>query len=363
MQRFIKTSGLVLALGLAALLAPASAVAQASARIWIDSSPDYFRRGDRMNVNFSVSDDSYVAVVHIDTDGNLDFVFPASPWDNEFVRRGVVHSVRPRGTTGAWTVRGRPGIGYFYIIASPTPLDFSYFRGGRTGTPWEWGYAGQVVRGDPFFALEQITRLLLPASLYPRYAYDYYSYYVDGIHQYPSYVCSNQYYEYGWGLYPGYGACSAQTYFLRDNPYYYDTRRYSGDRRQVLSRYGSVDPRYGFKADPDAPPRATPGGPQQPGLPGSGGQVPRRDPLPAAPPPSSAPGPAPAQGRAPAQGQTGQGRPAQPAGGATAPSTGARERPTPGGSGAQPAPAPNPRPSTGASGGGAGPARDRPTID
>lgn len=360
MQRIFKSFGLMLAL--ATMIAPVPAGAQVAARIWVDAAPDYFRQGDRMNVNFSVSDDSYVAIVHIDTDGYLDFVFPASPWDNEFVRRGVTHSIRARGAAGAWTVRGRPGIGYFYIIASPTPLDFSYFRG-RTGSPWEWGYAGQTVRGDPFFALDQIARLLLSPSPYARYASDYYSYYVDGIHQYPSYACSNQYYEYGWGLYPSYSSCTSQAYFLRENPYYYDTRRYRGDRRQVLGRYGTIDPRYGYKADPAAAPRATPGG-ASPSLQGSGGQIPRRDAVPqAAPPPSTTRQPA--QGRAPAQGRTGQAQPSQPSGGAGSSSTGARERPTPSSSSGQPASSagPSQRPAATSGGGGSAPARGRPAID
>src|SRR5690606_37902056 len=116
------------------------------------------------------------------------------------------------------------------------PLDFRYFQGG-VGSSWDWGYAGRSVYGDPFLALEQITRLLVPGWPYAQYAQDYYGYHVDGIHRYPSYACSDRYYDYGWGLNPGYGSCSRLDFFLRDNPYYYDTRRYAGDRRGYLRQY------------------------------------------------------------------------------------------------------------------------------
>lgn len=353
MQRIITALGFLLVVGVAFL--PQPIAAQVAARVWVEGTPDYFRRGDRMNVSFSVSDDSYVAVVHIDTDGNLDFAFPASPWDNEFVRGGVVHSVRPRGTSGDWTIRTRPGIGYFYILASPTPLDFSYFRG-RTGSPWEWGYAGRVVHGDPFLALDQLARLLLPSSTYSRYAYDFYSYHVDGIHRYPAYSCSSQYYDSGWGWYPSYGSCSSQELFLRQNPNYYDTRLYRGDRRQVIGRYESIDPRHGYKASPDTPsPGVSPGG-TRPSLQGSGGQIPRREAEPAPAPVRAPAAGQPSQGRAPAQGRpAGQAQPA-PGGGS---SGGARERPTPAVNDGPAAATGRAAPSQG----GTAPARTRPSID
>lgn len=359
MKRTITSLGLLLVVGGAFEAAPAAS--QVATRIWVESAPEYFRRGDRIDVNFSVSDDSYVAVIHIDTDGNLDFLYPTSPWDNEFVRGGMIHSVLARGGGGGWLIRGRPGIGYFYIIASPTPLDFSYFRG-RAGSPWEWGYAGRVVHGDPFLALDQLARLLLPRTPYARYAYDFYSYYVDGLHQYPSYACSNQYYEYGWGMSPSFGSCVGQTLFLRQNPYYYDTRRYRGDRRQVLGGYGTIDPRYGYKTSPDTPlPGVAPGG-SRPSLQGSGGQIPRREPEAVSTPRPSSNAERPALGRAPAQGRTGQARTAQPAESGRSSSTGVRERPTPD-AGSRPATTSGPSGRSASPSGVTAPARRRPTID
>lgn len=297
------------------------------ADVWVDDESEYYRRGDRMNVRFSVSEDSYVAVVHIDSDGNLDFVYPASPWENEFVRGRQVHNLASRQSS-SWAVRGRAGIGYFYILASPTPLDFSYFRGGRTGSPWEWGYAGRAVHGDPFLAFEQVARLLLPRWPNSQYTDNYYSYYIDGIHRYPSYACSNQRYDSGWGWNPSYGSCDRMDYLLRDDPYYYDTRRYRGDRSVYLRDYRQLDPRHGFKVDPESPARgvtpsnsrpATQGAraPTQP-TPRPAAGVDRREPVPTQQQPRSE---EPASTSRPSA----QGRPQQ----APEPE---RERPTPAGS-------------------------------
>ena len=217
------------------------------ARVWVDNDRDYFRRGDRLQIRFSTSSDAYVAVLHIDSDGELEFLYPDDPWDDQYVRGGRVYSV-PRGYGTA--VRGRSGIGYVYVVASPVPLDYSFFRATRGS--WDWSYAGRVVRGDPFWALEQITRLLLPDWDYVPHAVDYATYYVEGRHSYPSYACSDAWGvdAYGWGWTPDYGACSHVSIFLRTHPYYYDSRRYHGDYRVGFRGYERADPRYRYKEAP-----------------------------------------------------------------------------------------------------------------
>jgi hypothetical protein len=225
------------------------------ARLWVEDERDYFRRGDRLRIRFSTSDDAYVALVHIDTDGNLDFLYPLDPWSDSFVRGGLVHSL-PRGYQSGWTVRGRPGIGYVFLIASPVPLDYGYFAGRRGGS-WDWSYAGRAVHGDPFWAMEQITRVLVPGWPYTPYAVDHYSYYVDGRFRYPHYACADRYrgLDRGWGWYPSFGDCDRLHLFLREQPYYYDARLYRGDRRAFFrDRYGDDAPLHGFKEDPERTP-------------------------------------------------------------------------------------------------------------
>jgi hypothetical protein len=260
----MRTTAAILSLSLlsaAAAIASGKFVSEASAqypgaRIWVDNDRDYFRRGDRLRINFSTSANSYVAIVHVDPDGYLEFLYPSSPWDAEFVRGGRVHSVDRAGWSNGLVVRGTGGIGYLYVIASPVPLDYTRFS---AGSGWDWSYAGRSVSGDPFWAMEQITRTLLPGWGNVPYAADYFTYYVGGVHRYPSYACSSRGYSDGWGWgYSSawssyYGSCDRLDYFLRDNPYYFDSRRYRGDRRVYYDRYRDYrdwDPRHGYKTDP-----------------------------------------------------------------------------------------------------------------
>ena len=255
---------------------PTVALAQygPAARIWVENDREYFRYGDRLRVNFSTSANSYVAVVHVDPEGYLDFVYPRSPWDDEFVRGGRVYSLDRAGWNDGLLVRGGSGIGYLYVIASPVPLDYGHFRGGRGGG-WDWSYAGRRVSGDPFWALEQITRLLLPGWGNVPYAADFYTYHIGRHHRYPSYACADYGGAYGWGYSSGwtsyYGSCDRLDLFLRNNPYYFDSRRYRGDRRSFYRDYRdarSWDPRHGFKEDPERPV----------GRPGISVETPRRQP-------------------------------------------------------------------------------------
>lgn len=244
------------------MVTPAAAQLRPAARVWVENDREYFRHGDRLRVNFRTSADSYVAVIHIDPDGRLDFVYPHSAWDNEFVRGGRVHSIDRTGWGNGLLVRGGSGIGYLYVIASPVPLDFSRFRAGRS-SPWDWSYAGQSVYGDPFWAMEQITRSLLPGWGNVPFVADYFTYFVGGAHhRYPSYACTRPGFTSGWGWgYNAswrsyYGACDRLDLFLRDNPYYFDSRRFRGDRRSYYRDYRDErdwDPRHVFKTDPDIP--------------------------------------------------------------------------------------------------------------
>jgi hypothetical protein len=343
-----------------------------AARIWVENEPAIFRRGDRMDVRFSVSDDAYVAILHIDTEGNLDFLYPTSPWDSDWVRGGRIYTLPFRGTATSFRIGGGSGIGYFYILASPTPLDYFAF-GGRSRSSWDWGYAGRRVYGDPFVAFDQITRLLLPRWPHAPYGVDYYGYHVGGIHRYPAYACSDRYAGRGWGWTPSYGPCSRLDLFLRAQPYYFDTRRFAGDRRLFLRQFERLDPRHGFKEDPEGPARRL-GSPRQdlrggegPGVALPAGEVaPRRQAAPrgtapvgeARPPPATSRQPPPpdrtgtsrerpqpasrgSSGAAPqreAQPPSGSGGQAQPAGGA------GRERPQPSGNGSPPAESPGATP-------------------
>lgn len=236
------------------------------ARVWIDNGRDSFRRGERLRIFFSTSEDAYVAVIHIDPDGELDFLYPNSPLDRDYVQGGRTYALPRGGFSGGELVRGSGGVGYLYIVASPAPLDYGYFLGGG-GYNWDWSYAGRRVHGDPFWALEQITRTLVPDNGYVPYSTDYASYYVEGRRSlYPAYACGGGYGGYGggvafrmsWGYNPYYDSCDRLSIFLRSHPYYYDPYRYRGDRRVVYRDYGPWQPNHAYKSSPDRGRNAVP---------------------------------------------------------------------------------------------------------
>lgn len=236
------------------------------ARVWLGNDRDFFRRGERLRIYFSTSEDAYVAVIHVDPDGNLDFLYPTSPFDRNYVQGGRSYPLPRGGFSGGELVRGSGGIGYVYVVASPVPLDYGYF-GGRGGSSWDWSYAGRRVHGDPFWALEQITRTLVPDNGYIPYSTDLASYYVEGRSRYPSYACGGGYAGYrgigvdfrsSWGYNPYYDSCDRLVVFLRTHPDYFDSRRYRGDRRVVYRDYGPWQPSHGYKSEPNGGSRAVP---------------------------------------------------------------------------------------------------------
>ncbi|HEX2091102.1 MAG TPA: DUF4384 domain-containing protein [Longimicrobiaceae bacterium] len=198
-------------------------------RLWVENERDYFRAGERIRLQFRADRSAYVAVVHLTTDGEVEFLFPNAPWEDGFVHAGRTYALPYTSGYRYLTINGSPGIGYFFAIASDEPLDFRAFQD-RYGRGWEFR---RVVRGDPFYALDRIADILVDRA-YGSYSTDYYGYHVGRRHPYPRYACYDGYADpYFWGGY--YDRCDRLVVLLRSDPYYYDTRRYRGYRRSYLA--------------------------------------------------------------------------------------------------------------------------------
>lgn len=244
---------LVPALALLALFAAAETPAEAQryglgVRVWADEDRDVFRPGERVRLQFHATHSAYVAVIHLTTDGEVEFLYPRSPWDDGYVRGGRTYSLPydAGGSARAWTVRGSSGIGYVYAVASEEPLDFTAFQDGRHRSDWAYRRIGSSVRGDPYYALDRITDLLVPDSRWAEHATDYYAYHVGSRHTYPRYACYDGYADvYSWGGY--YDRCDRLRVLLRDDPYYYDPRRYRRARGYYLVDRGRDAPQHRFK--------------------------------------------------------------------------------------------------------------------
>ena len=214
-------------------------------RVWLDNDRDVFRVGDRSRVALRVDRDAYVTVLHIDTNGDVELLFPSTHGDDGYLRGGRSYGLRTRGDQYL-NVRGGYGIGYVFAIASDEPMDpralreLSYRRAGR----WDSRYS---VYGDPFEAMERLERTLV--SGYGDYETDYYSYHVGRRYTHPRYACYNGYGSWYHSRAASWDSCDRVRVVLVRVPYYYDTRYYRGDRRVVYRGYDRrYDDRYGRRA-------------------------------------------------------------------------------------------------------------------
>lgn len=216
-------------------------------RVWTEDERDLFRPGERTRVLLRTDEDAYVAVLHVDTRGDVEVLFPATPYDDGFLRGRRLYSLPGAGAASrSWSVQGSPGIGYLYAVASEEPLNLRAIRGLFRG---HGSWRGErVVYGDPFAALERISRELVPDPYYGGFAEDWFSYHVGRRHSHPRYACYDGYSASYYGGGDVYGSCDRVRIVLRDRPYYYDTRQYRGDRRVYYQGYaGGSEPTHRYK--------------------------------------------------------------------------------------------------------------------
>src|SRR5262245_9250928 len=122
-----------------------------SVEIWTDND-DVYHQGDRVRVRFRASDDGYITVFRIDTDGRVRVLYPTEPWQDNYARGDKEYEVRNYGNKYAFTVDDYPGEGYVFAVISRDPFSYgSLVRGDH------WDYRviaeGGRVTGDPYVAL------------------------------------------------------------------------------------------------------------------------------------------------------------------------------------------------------------------
>lgn len=91
--------------------------------VWPDRGMDgIYYPGENINVNVEVTRDAFLILYNIDTRGRLNILFPASPWEDNFVEARDVISF-PRGWDEYdWTIEGPAGTEYIQAIASEIPI-------------------------------------------------------------------------------------------------------------------------------------------------------------------------------------------------------------------------------------------------
>ncbi len=201
------------------------------ARVWLDRGEEpLLQRGDRIRVYYRTSESAYTAIVHIDTDGSVQLLHPRAPDDEYFARGGRDYRLLfPQSPY--WFVDEYPGKGYFFLIASPEPFDFSAFDYARSDRGWDLTNVGRSVYQDPYVAIDEYVARLLPDWETAPYALDFISYDVGEPHEYPRFLC---YDCHGFQSYASWNpytyACSSFRVVIWDDPYFYPAYRYRGTR-------------------------------------------------------------------------------------------------------------------------------------
>lgn len=251
----------------ATLLAPAAGGAQmfgsaprsaVEVRVWLDRSGDVpLQRGERSRVYYRAAQDAYVALFRVDTDGVLRLLFPASPQEEHRLRGGRDYRLLFQGA-GDWAVQEDPGVGYFFILASPTPFDWGRFTLSAETGSWSLAATGVELKQDPHLAVSEISSVLLGGDAGRGYGLDFATYHVGQTYSYPRFLCyqchsSEPVAE--WNPYRL--ACEDYRIVIYNDPYFYPTSRYQGGR--VLYPIPSVPalPQFAFSTRTSGEP-ATP---------------------------------------------------------------------------------------------------------
>lgn len=235
--------------GTAVAVAPGPpAERELQARIWMDRGPDpVLDRGDRVRVYFRSSRDAYTALFHIDTSGTVRLLFPGAPGEAEWIRGGQDYRLLFPAST-AWVVNEDPGVGYFFLLTSLEPLDYSRFAYSPLTGGWDLSRVGSRVYRDPYVAMDEFVEVLLPEWEYAEFSLDYASYNVGQSYSYPRFLCYDCHtYQRFQSWNPYHRACSTFRVVIYNDPYYYPSTRYRGTRvvhtRPALSRL----PQFTFK--------------------------------------------------------------------------------------------------------------------
>ena len=227
-------------------------------RIWLDRGVDpVLEAGDRVRIYYRTDADAYVAILQIDTDGTTRMLYLRSPTENHYARVDRDYRLLfPR--SAYWNVDDRPGVGYFFIVTSPTPFDlsdfgYSYYDGG-----WDLSAVGSTVYSDPYIAIDAYVARLVPDWEYVDYGLDFISYSVGDAHEFPRFLC---YQCHGFRPYSTWNpyryACVDFRVVVYDDPYFYPSYRYRPDRVVMVGPRNPTRPRFEFKeralGDPGTP--------------------------------------------------------------------------------------------------------------
>jgi hypothetical protein len=214
---------------------------RASVEVWTNRD-DLLRPGESVRVYFRSHENAYVTVFRVDTDGRVDVLFPAAPWENNYARGGRRYQIDNYRGRYAFVADEYPGQGYLFAVASRDPFNYAAIV---TGDRWDYRYIAHdgLIVGDPYVALTELIDVIVPVN-YADINYDIVPYYVERHYEYPRFLCYDCHayapYPY-WDPYAH--SCTRVRIVIYNDPYYYPVRSYGGPR-VVYAKPRRLEPRY-----------------------------------------------------------------------------------------------------------------------
>lgn len=160
-------------------------------RVWLEHDYDVYPSEDNLVFNIRAVRDCYATVYVVDTDGFIHVIYPLSPYDNAYIRGGMVYRFSPRRSDIFYSAYPR-GIAYVFAVSSPVPFVYANFGVGIFG-----GTSVYRIYGDPFIACKRFYVSLLPRwVIMDRVSISFAHFYIREWVRYPHYLCRHHHH---WG--------------------------------------------------------------------------------------------------------------------------------------------------------------------
>jgi uncharacterized protein DUF4384 len=213
------------ALTIASLLlafATAPAFAKVDVELWTDRGDDaVYQSGDAMHLKVRTSDDAWLLVYELDTQGNVNLLYPLKRGSTGRIEGRKTFHLPEDITQDELVVEKETGQGFIVAIAASGPFrDLPWYLRAFDPQAASVGYAedpeakaadeegfdenGRAV-GDPYVVMERIRRRVLtsPEDL-ESFGTAYTTYYVHEQVRYPRYVCNDCHRPGSWSWWPGF---------------------------------------------------------------------------------------------------------------------------------------------------------------
>lgn len=134
-----------------------------------------FGSGDRVRVQVETTDDGYLVVLRVDTEGRIRVLFPIDPDLDPFVRGGRVYELRGRADRQTFLADEHNGTGVIYAAVSREPMKFRDYSAGD-----HWDYEVLRLSDRESDSEAELSRVVSRMTDNGRFDYDIVDYTVTG---------------------------------------------------------------------------------------------------------------------------------------------------------------------------------------